>query len=381
MRTIRVAVASLALLGAASGVVRAQTVSPRIFDPATQSDFAPPVDLWLDQVSYSFGQRLRPHFSTEPGAYVTVIRVTTDGELRVMYPRRPSLQKQHVIGRSSDTRVPYSDSPAFSTYESGGTGFVFAIASNERFNYGYFTTTGEWSIARLANSGRYGDPFEIVRMFVDQTLGDRSEFSMDYVAYEVDSRGRSSRYASRYVYDSFDDHFDRCMSAFGYGYSRYSEYSRYCGNYGGYYGQYFVSRPRSPAPATPSAPRDPQVKPLVPDPMLPTQPAEPQTMEGRFPVSTPGEAAASARRERMLRSVSPRTEMKGGGTAERRYPEPRRVEPRQIEPRNVEPRSEPRIEPRIERSPAPAPPPVQRAEPTRVAPAPQPVPVQKENQQ
>ena len=380
MRVIRIAVLSATLLTAAASIAPAQTARPRVFTPSDRSDYAPPVDVWLDQITYTYGQRFRPYFSTEPGAYVTIVRVTTDGELRVMYPRRPSLQKQHVPGRRADSRVPYSDEPAFSTYESGGTGFVFAIASNERFNYGYYTTAGEWSVARLANSGRYGDPFEIVRVFVDQTLGDRSEFSMDYVAYEVVSRGRPSRYASRYMYDSYDDYFDRCMSAFGYGYSRYSGYSQYCGNYNGYYGQFVVARPRSPAPATPNSAPDPRVKPLVPDPMLPAYPTEPQAMQGRFPVNTPGEAAAVARRERMLRSVSPRTEIKSGGTPEPRYSEPRYVEPRRAEPRQIEPRQiEPRqIEPRHVEPVRAAPRSEPRVEP---APAPPPVPVQKENQQ
>lgn len=353
-------IASVVLLAGGSVVSSAQTVSPRVFSPGEESAWAPPVDLWLDQASYDYGARIRPYFSTEPGAYVTIVRVTSDGELRVLYPRRPSSQRPYVIGQMVNNRVPYSGDPTFNLYESTGIGFVFAIASYDRFDYSYFRSGGEWSIVRLASSGRYGDPFEIIRRFVDHTLSDRSEYSIDYASYEVQAGGIRSRYASRYRWSTFDDYYDVCMTAFGL------RYTSYCLGYNfGYYGQVIFVPPRTPSPSTPNAPRGPRVKPLVPDPMVPYVPLEKQPVEGRFPASDPREAVAAERRERMLRDVSPRVEMRA-----------RTSEPQRAEPRPEPPRAQPQTPARVEIRNEPRPQPVQRAEPVRTE-----RPVQKDSDQ
>jgi len=378
MKAPRIAVAAAALIAVGSAVASAQTIRPRVFTPGDRPQDPPAVDVWLDEVTYDYGQRIRPLFSAENGAYVTIVRVTTDGELRVMYPKRPALQKQYVQGQTVDTRMSYAGTPIYNVYESRGTGFVFAIASYDRFDYSYFTSSGEWSVARLANTGRYGDPFEIVRMFIDRTLGDRSDYSIDYVAYEVESHNVRSRYATRYAYNSFDDYYDRCLSAFGYLYTTYcGSYNNgyYGGYYGGvYYGPIIVAGPRSPVPNNPRSPREPAIRPLVPDPMLPTSPAyePPQRTEGRFPAKVSGEAAAIARRERLMREMAPRVEMKNRGeaTTQARRSEPQFIETTFPMRHPISPRSEPRVyrepgvgEPVVRRSE-----PAMRAEPQRMEP-------------
>lgn len=387
MRTVRIVAASLALAVGATAL-HAQTASPRVFTPGSESAYAPPVDVWLDQISYDYGDRIRPYVATQPGAYITIVRVSSDGELRVLYPRRPGLQKPYRLGELVNDRVPYSGDPGFNLYESTGTGFVFAISSYERFDYRYYAHGGDWSVARLANAGRFGDPFEIIRRFVDQTLDGRAEYSMDYAAYEVNSSRQRSRYASRYGHYAYDDYYDLCLSAFGFG------YTNYCRSYnGGYYGPYiFVNNTPTPTPAGSGKTR--RVKPLVVDPMLPGPALAPQPAEGRFPVNDPREASAMARRERMLRDAQPRIEMKNRPEAESRRAEPARIiyrepavsrprpEPARSAPERMErPRAEPqraepaRAEPRVQAPPArvevrneprAAPPPAPRAEPARV---------------
>ena len=371
MKAVRIALAAAALLAFGPAAASAQTVRPRVFTPGDRPQDPPGVDVWLEEVSYDYGQRIRPLFSAENGAYVTIVRVTTDGELRVMYPKRPALQKPYIPGQTVDTRMSYAGTPAYNVYESRGTGFVFAIASYDRFDFSYFTSQGEWSVARLANTGRYGDPFEIVRMFIDRTLGERSDYSIDYVAYEVESRNVRSRYATRYAYNSFNDVYDRCLSAFGY------LYSTYCNSYNnGYYGGvYYGPIIGGPGQPIPRGKREPTIRALVPDPLLPTSPNydPPQRTEGRFPARVSGEAAASARRERLQQKMEPRVEMKSGGEA---TSQPRRSEPQFIEttfPMHRHP-STPRSEPRVYREPGVVEPvvrqrePVMRAEPQRTEP-------------
>jgi hypothetical protein len=355
---------ALLVAGYASPSV-AQTASPRVFSPEEETGYAPPVDVWLDQTDYRYGARIRPHFRSEPGAYVTIVRVTTDGQLQILFPSRPGRQKALTVAEVKDDRVPFAGYPAFTVNESSGTGFVFAIASYRRFDYKYYSSGGQWDVFRLASSGRYGDPFEIMRTFVDLTLDDDAEFSMDYATYEVIDGGRRSRYSSRYSFATLDDYYDRCYSAFGL------SFSYYCRNYGyysGYYGPVIGVAPRAPAVAAKSRP---SVKPLVPDPVLPHMPREGEAAQGRQAAREPGEAAAYAR-ERMLREMSPRIEMKSGEKAEgansgggwwtRRQAEPQSPPRIEREPMRAAPVREPVQREPVQREP------VMRSEPVRAEP-------------
>lgn len=336
MRVLKIAAAALTFAAIAAPVSFAQTASPRVFSPDGEPD-APPIDVWLDQVNYDAGSNIRPHFQTEPGAYVTIVRVTTDGQLRVMYPSKPGRQSPEPFRQANDTRVPFNGYPGFSVSESSGTGFIFAIASYHKFDYEHFSWGGQWNNARLASAGRYGDPFEIVRMFIDETLDDAADFSMDFATYEVFSRDKRSRYATRYHYASYDDYYDRCNSAFGYG------YSSYCQNYGyynGFYGVVVGVAPRTPPRRVANEPR---IKPLVPDPMLPHHdgPEEPEIAQNRR--AGGGEGYVYTRRERMGREAMPRAETGPVGRVQGASDESRAMERRRMEPRS---------EPRVYREPA-----------------------------
>lgn len=364
---IGLATASAVLFALTASALPAQQVTPRVYSPQ-ESDNAPQLDLWLDQASYRIGDRIAPHFVTEAGAYVTIVRITSDGQLAVLYPRRPREQKPYSASQLVNDRVPLylSSDNRFQVAESRGMGFVFAIASWDKFDYSYFTSGGEWSIARLANDGRYGDPFEIVRRFVDRTLSGSSDFSLDYVSYEVYNDGARSRYASRYDYNTIDDFYDACISAFGL------RYTPYCRNYyPGYYGPIIVSQPQAPSPNVPSGPNyaGKHIRPVIGDPLVHGAPTSPEpATEGRLPTNNPSEeAAAAARRDRLARQITPRD--RSGSNVDTR--------PIDREPRvySAPPRSEPVYRQPIERQPIERQP-VVRAEPRveqRAEPRPQPV--------
>ena len=72
---------------------------PREYRPAER---APEVSVWIDRYSYRPGQRLRAFFQSDPGAYVTIIRVTTTGDVRVLYPRTPDIQQPYRYDRLVD---------------------------------------------------------------------------------------------------------------------------------------------------------------------------------------------------------------------------------------------------------------------------------------
>src|SRR5207302_1202589 len=54
--------------------------------------YRPHVEIWTDRGDdpYSSGQGVRVHFRAEQDAYVTILRIDTDGRVRVLFPREPS---------------------------------------------------------------------------------------------------------------------------------------------------------------------------------------------------------------------------------------------------------------------------------------------------
>jgi hypothetical protein len=365
--------ASAVIVTAIASSLPAQQASPRYYD-VREADNAPQIDLWLDQVTYRYGDRITPYFDTEPGAYVTVIRVTSDGQLTVLYPRRPKDQEPYQRSQLVNNRVPFSTYDGrFNVNESDGIGFVFAVASYHKFNFSYFTQAGAWNWGRLAYEGGIGDPFEIVRRFVDRTLGDNADFAMDYVSYRAVDYGTRSRYSTRYAYNDYNDYYDSCLSAFGF------RYTSYCRNaYPGYYGPIIVSQPGNPTPNTPSSSRNlagKRIKPVTGDPVVGGAPDGPQPQtEGRLPTYDPAEASAeAAQRARLRRDATPRDRTPSqvevpvyrsmpvappqrAEPAPRAEPTPRQFERQPViraEPRVEQQRAEPRIEQRAEPSPMP----------------------------
>ncbi len=392
---LRLASASTVLLAAISVSAISAQVTPRVYSPQESAN-APQIDLWLDQVTYRVGDRVAPHFVTERGAYVTVVRVTSDGQLRVLYPTQPRDQRPYQQAQLVNNRVPYNSfDRRFEVFESRGMGFVFAIASFDKFDYSYFSSGGAFSTVRLDNDSRYGDPFTILRRFIDRTLSERSDYSMDYVAYQVTNDAARSRYASRYGYNSFDDYYDDCITAFG------RSYTPYCGGHGYYYPNGYpivIANPSTPRPNVPAGNyAGKRIRPVTGDPMLQGPTESDVAPQGRLPDADRTNAAAAAKRERMLRDVTPRDRMPTNVDTRPIELEPRvysvpertQVEPR-AEPRVFTPperpradapaqRSEPRVEVRSEPRSEPSPPPrvetrSEPAPPRRIEPAPAPAP-------
>ena len=276
---------------------------------------------------------------TEPGAFLTVVRVSSDGQLRVLYPRRPDLQVRYKDGMFANDRLPDAADRAGYANEGTGNGFVFAIASYYRFDYSYYANGSWWSNARLASAGRYGSPFEIVRRFIEEIMDESDSYSMDYVMYDVIGDRYRSRYANRFANYAFDDYLDLCFTSFS------RSYYNYCRGYGYGYGFPVVVSNPFPTPTPPTG-KSMRIRPLTVDPMLPHGPLELPTVQGRFPLSNPSEDAAVARRERMLRDAHPRYEP--SAPVMKDFP---RNEPRMAPPPT------PRTEPRIEMRKADPPPP------------------------
>jgi hypothetical protein len=351
------------------GVVAGAQSNPKVYTPdpqATQNSYpndAPQVDVWLDEYSYRYGDIIRPKVATENGAFITIVRVTSDGELRVLYPLRPGFQQRYREGQLANDRIPINDA-SFYLKESSGTGFIFAIASFNRFNYGYYASGNFWSTARLASAGRFGNPYQIARSFAEETVGGDGEYSIDYEMYTVDGRYNRSRYARRYAGYSFNDYLESCYDTFG-------PFFNYCRSATFFGGPLIIVN--NPTPQQPGGGKRMYPKRMIPDPVLPHVPLQPQPAEGRMPVNDPAEEAAMARREQMLRSARPRVGGDADGSSQQAAPRIYRTAPDPMISRPSPRNDAPRAEPRRADPPPQAPARVEvRNEPQRVAPPPPP---------
>jgi hypothetical protein len=240
MKAKKLFLAMVAVLTTFSSAQAQRVDRARVNEYGQPTQDGPSVNVWIDRYSFSYGERLRAYFQTDPGAYVTVLRVTTNGNVRVLYPHLPTVQRAFTYDLLVDDEIPYSTDVAFYLNEPPGVGVVFAIASYTPFDYRGVSSGGRWSTLRLTTS-QYDDPFTIVSRFVSRTLASRAEYSVDYIQYEVTGAGR---YRTRpYSSVSYDDLYFQCLTIYG---PRAVSYCRSSARFGG--SPYFIGRFPTTAP-------------------------------------------------------------------------------------------------------------------------------------
>ena len=334
---------------------------------------APDVSVWIDRFSYRPGQRLRAFFQSDPGAFVTILRLSTTGDVRVLYPHTPSRQARYEMDRLVDDEVPYSSDLAFFVNEPEGVGFVFAVASYEPFDYRSVASHDRWNTSQLTRYG-YADPYDVVSRFIDRTLPARAEYSTDYIQYQV---VRELYYPRRYAYSNYNDLYYNCLTYRGYADYYCEQYARY--GYRAYIPIFIARNPApNPTPGTPGSSR-----PLVPGKMIPDPVAgDPGLENGTKPAQRSASKAETQRAwwnaqrhnpagggEGMIVNGSPRVDAQEPlPRVYRTVPAPPRIDVRPepeydpMQQRRVETREQPRYEP------APTgfkydPPPQRRSEP------------------
>lgn len=133
----------------------------------------PGVRIWTDHGEvYRRGEKVQIFFRTERDAYVTVLRLDTDGRVRVLFPRDPG---DANLARGGETyAVPGVDEhDAFSVDDAPGVGYVFAVAADDPFMYDPFEANDHWSFEAIANlsDGRvHGDPYASLQTLVQQIM-------------------------------------------------------------------------------------------------------------------------------------------------------------------------------------------------------------------
>jgi Domain of unknown function (DUF4384) len=121
----------------------------------------PRVEVWTNRGEdpYSAGQAVRVSFQTDQDAYVTVLRVDTDGRVRVLFPREPWEDNFARGGRVYEVQG-IASFVGFRADDYPGEGYVFAVASPDPFAYDPIESDQRWNYEMMADGGRIrGDPY------------------------------------------------------------------------------------------------------------------------------------------------------------------------------------------------------------------------------
>jgi hypothetical protein len=178
---------------------------------------APRVNVWLNRDDlYSRGDQARVYFKTDRDAYVTIVRIDTDGRIRVLFPIDPwednwarGGKTFEVLGRDRDEAFRVDDYP--------GVGYIFAISSPDPFSYDDLVQGDHWDYRAISDGRVRGDPYVAVSDMAERIAG-QGDYDYDVAEYSVERH---------YDYPRFV-----CYDCHTYASWRYWDpYSSYCSSF------------------------------------------------------------------------------------------------------------------------------------------------------
>ncbi len=145
----------------------------------------PRISIWLNRDDvYNRGDRARVYFKSDQDAYVTIIRIDTDGRMRVLFPIDPwednfarGGKTFEVLGRDRDEAFRIDDYP--------GVGYVFAIASEDPFTYDDIVRGDHWDYHAISDGRVRGDPYVVVSDIADR-IARETDYDYDVSQYYVE---------------------------------------------------------------------------------------------------------------------------------------------------------------------------------------------------
>jgi len=184
-----IAVALAAVVGLADEEAAALPTLPPVL---------PQVEVWTSQEVYRRGERAEVWFETTEDAYVTIVRIDTDGRLRVLFPRQPWHDNFVPGGRTTEIwSANQPDGHAFLVDDDPGQGYIFAIATSTPFEYGTFASGDHWDYRNIGYYGRItGDPYVALGNLIDHIVpaAASQDYTYDVYPYYVDERYQYPRF-------------------------------------------------------------------------------------------------------------------------------------------------------------------------------------------
>jgi len=166
-------------------LVMAQAESPST-RPASV-EYRPRVEVWTDRGDspYASGQGVRVHFRADRDAFVTILRVDTDGRVRVLFPREP--WEDNFARGGGDYEVPGGhDRDAFYVDDYPGVGYLFAVAAADAFVYDGIQSKDHWDYRLIADGRVRGDPYVALTDLAQRIVPDGyADWDYDIAPYYV----------------------------------------------------------------------------------------------------------------------------------------------------------------------------------------------------
>ncbi len=169
------------------------------------------VTVWSNREDpYRRGEAARVYFKTETDAYITLLRIDTDGRLRVLFPLEPWEDNLARGGRTFEV-LGRADGRTFLVDDYPGVGYLFAVASEAPFDYDEIVRGDHWDYRVIANGRVRGDPYVTLTDLAARITADH-EYDYDIVPYYVERHYDYPRflcydchsYASYSAWDPYD---------------------------------------------------------------------------------------------------------------------------------------------------------------------------------
>ena len=206
------------------------------------------VAVWADRDDpYDRGDGARVHLRMEQPGHVAVLRVDTDGRLRVLLPREPwgdtrvrQVRDLEIGGAGRGRAFVVDDDP--------GIGYLFAVASSRPLDFGAIARGDHWDYHALEGGRISGDPY-VALADLAARLAPGDDYDYDISPYYVERRFEYPRFVCYdcHAYAKYDewDPYRRACARFRvviYDDPRYYPYRSGRGR------NVVIERPRTPEP-------------------------------------------------------------------------------------------------------------------------------------
>ena len=205
------------------------------------------VAVWTDRDEpYRRGQPARVYLRPEEPTHVAVLRVDTDGRIRVLFPREP--WNDTWVDDRGDLEIAALGGRNFTVDDDPGIGYLFALSSSEPLDFRVIARAGHWDYRMLEGGRITGDPY-LALTDIAARLAPGGDYDYDISPYYVDKRYEYPRFVCYdcHAYAGYDewDPYRRACARFRvviYDDPRYYPYRAGRGR------NVVVQRPRSPEP-------------------------------------------------------------------------------------------------------------------------------------
>jgi len=136
-------------------------------------------------------------YRADRDGYVMVMRVDTDGRIRMLYPSDPGMD--NFVRGGTERQVPnsygYDVEHAFAVDDYPGVGYVFAVLSRDPFDFTPYVRNGHWDYRTMGADGRItGDPYVALTEIAEDMLPPYGSFGFDLAPYYVEAQFEYPRF-------------------------------------------------------------------------------------------------------------------------------------------------------------------------------------------